>query len=156
MLGAALAVLWVTLSGRIHDQLTLTLGGVSIVLVIFLVHRMRLLDLETASFFRIPRLAAYWAWLGGEIVKANIAVARAVLKVDLDISPQLFRVYAPQRTDMGKTIFANSITLTPGTVTVDVDGDELVVHALLESMAEPSGFQDMGARATHATEGGAS
>jgi multicomponent Na+:H+ antiporter subunit E len=138
LISVALAGLWLTLSGR-TEPLLLALGAVSIGAVVLLLSRMAILDEETAAFHRLLPLARYWVWLGGEIVKANIAVARAVLKIDLDLSPRMIEVKAGQKSDFGRAVFANSITLTPGTVTVDIDGDELVVHALLESMADPSG-----------------
>lgn len=152
-LGLALAALWMSLSGR-TDGLLIILGAVSVFLCIVLVERMELLDGETAPFSRLPQALAYWAWLGGEIAKANVAVARAVLSAELDITPRLIRVRAPQKTDMGRTVFANSITLTPGTVTVEIEGDDFIVHALLDSMADPAGFREMAARAQRAMERG--
>lgn len=152
MLGVALAVLWATLSGR-TEGLLIILGAVSIIAVVALVAQMDLIDEETSAFHRIGSLALYWAWLAVEIMKANVAVARAVLSLDLDVTPRLFRVRASQKTDLGRTIFANSITLTPGTVTVDLDGGEFVVHALLDSMADPAGFEAMNRQVTRAAEG---
>ena len=151
-LGVALALLWVTLSGR-TDTLLIILGALSILLVVTVVGQMELIDGEASAFHRIVPLVLYWGWLGGEIVKANIEVARAVLRLDLDLTPRLFRVHASQSTDFGRAIFANSITLTPGTVTVDLDGGEFIVHALLDSMADPAGFEAMNQRVTQAAEG---
>lgn len=153
-LALALGILWITLSGRTHDQLTLTLGAVSIVVVVMITSRMGVIDGEGTAYYRIGSLLAYWVWLIGEIVKANIEVARAVLRADLDVTPRLFRVRAAQKTDLGRTIFANSITLTPGTVTVDIDGDDFIVHALLDSMSDPAGFEEMNRRAAASVEGG--
>lgn len=152
MIGVALAVLWFTLSGRTDPQL-LILGAISIVVVLVLLGRMAIIDHETAGQRRTVPLLLYWAWLGGEIFKANIAVARAVLRIDLDLSPMMVRVPAPQRTDFGRTIFANSITLTPGTVTVDVDDAGFLVHALIEPMADLAGFEEMSRRSSLAAEG---
>lgn len=150
----ALIALWVALSGRVTNGLLVMLGVGSIVFVIFLVERMAILDGETAPFSRLPQALRYWLWLGGEIVKANFAVARAVLRADLDITPRLFAISASQATDLGRTVFANSITLTPGTVTVSIDGDKLLVHALLDSMSDPAGFEEMDGRVRQAFEGG--
>lgn len=151
-IATALAALWFSLSGR-TEPLLLILGALSIVLVIGLLARMRIVDAETAALRRAFPLLGYWAWLAIEIVKANIAVARAVLRIDLDIAPQLIRVRAGQTSDFGRTIYANSITLTPGTVTVDIDGGDFIVHALLESMSDPAGFEEMNRRATLGAEG---
>jgi len=153
MLAVALAALWITLSGRIHDGLTLSLGGVSVLIVVFMVDRMRLIDDETSAFHRLPGLLTYWVWLGLEILKANLIVARAVLQPDLNVTPRLFRIRADQSTDFGRTLFANSITLTPGTVTVDIDGGNFIVHALLDSMSDPAGFEEMNQRCVVAAEG---
>ncbi len=66
----------------------------------------------------------------------------------LPINPCLFRVEATQREELGKVIYANSITLTPGTVTVDIDGDELVVHALSDSTKDDLETGEMDRRVT--------
>jgi multicomponent Na+:H+ antiporter subunit E len=154
LIGIALAALWFTLSGR-TEYLLLVLGAASIVVVVVLLGQMAIIDPETAGIRRILPLAIYWVWLGGEIFKANIAVARAILKIDLDLTPRMTRVRFDQSTDFGKTIFANSITLTPGTVTVAVEEREFVVHALLDSMTDPAGFEAMNRRVMQAAEGGA-
>ena len=82
------------------------------------------------------RWIPYAPWLLLEIIKSNLDVARAILSKDLKIQPQLVRVKASQKTDMGRVIYANSITLTPGTITLDVRGDEFLVHALLDATAD--------------------
>lgn len=151
LIAIVLAALWFTLSGR-TEPMMLALGGVSIAVVLVLAGRMGILDAETSGFRRPASILWYWAWLGAEVLKANLAVARAILKIDLELAPQLVKVRASQQTDYGRAIFANSITLTPGTVTVDVDGSELTVHALLASMADPAGFEDMDRRVTRAAE----
>jgi multicomponent Na+:H+ antiporter subunit E len=152
MIGVALAALWFTLSGRTDPKLVV-IGAISVLVVLLLISRMAIIDHETAGVRRAVPLLLYWLWLGGEIFKANLAVARAVLRIDLDLSPTLVRIPAPQRTDFGRAVFANSITLTPGTVTVEVDENEFLVHALLEPMADPAGFEAMSRRATLAAEG---
>ena len=58
----------------------------------------------------------------------------------------MIRIPAYQTTDLGKTIFGNSVTLTPGTVTVDVDQGSLVIHALTEALADETAIADMGER----------
>ena len=128
-------------------------GVVSIVLTLVLAVRMRIIDRETVPLAPAPRLFAYWSWLGREIVNANLAVLRLVMKPDLDVEPRLVRVPAEQRSDLGHAVFANSITLTPGTVTVDVEDDGFLVHALDTRFTDPRGFAEMGARADEATDG---
>ncbi len=131
-----------TLSGY-FKPLLLSLGVISIVLTLWIARRMRILDGETAPYMTIPQTLSYFSWLFIEIIKANIAVVRAVLSPDMAISPTLTRIPTPQKTDIGKAMFANSITLTPGTVSVDIQDDHILVHALLSEMSDPSDFADM-------------
>ena len=76
------------------------------------------------------RFIRTWPGLAVEIIRSNFDVARRILRPDLDISPVCFTVTATQTTAMGRVAYANSITLTPGTVTIDVDGNRFRVHAL--------------------------
>ena len=76
------------------------------------------------------RLPIYWCWLLVEIVKANFDVARRVLDPRLPIDPRLFETKMSQTSDLGRVIYANSITLTPGTISLDIGNDTILVHAL--------------------------
>jgi len=107
---------------------------------------MRILDEETAPYMTVVQTVIYLGWLFVEIVKANVAVVRAVLSPDMAVSPTLTRIPTPQKTDVGKVMFANSITLTPGTVSVDVQDDHILVHALLSEMSNPDDFDEMAKR----------
>jgi multicomponent Na+:H+ antiporter subunit E len=78
----------------------------------------------------LPGLAWYVPWLLVEIVKANVAVTRIVLDPRLPIEPTVVRVRPPFAGDLAVTTLANSITLTPGTITLDVDEGDLIVHSL--------------------------
>lgn len=128
----------------------LTLGGISIVLTLWIAKRMRILDAETAPYSTVLQTLIYFGWLFLEIVKANIAVVKAVLSPDMAVSPTLTRIPTPQKTDIGRVMFANSITLTPGTVSVDVQDDHILVHALLSEMSNPDDFAEMSERAAFA------
>ena len=128
----------------------LTLGVISIVLTLWIAKRMRILDSETAPYSTVLQGTAYFAWLFVEIVKANLAVVRAVLSPNMEVSPTLTRIPTPQKTDIGRVMFANSITLTPGTVSVDVQDDHILVHALLSEMSDPDDFADMSERSAWA------
>ena len=81
------------------------------------------------------RWIGYGPWLLWEIAKANWDVARIILKPSLPIKPRLMRIRASQKTDLAKVIYANSITLTPGTITLDVRDDKFLVHALSDEAA---------------------
>lgn len=128
----------------------LILGLISIVLTLWIAKRMRILDSETAPYMTAPQTISYFFWLFIEIVKANMTVVRAVLSPDMVVSPTLTRIPTPQKTDIGKVMFANSITLTPGTVSVDIQDDHILVHALLSEMSDPSDFAEMAERSAWA------
>ncbi len=145
----ALVATWLTLSGY-FKPLLLKLGVISICFVLFLCFRMRILDRETAAYGTLPRTLSYFVWLFVEIVKANMAVVRAVLSPSMEVSPKVVKVPAPQKTDIAKSMFANSITLTPGTVSVNMESDHILVHALLSEMSDPADFAEMGVRSAWA------
>jgi multicomponent Na+:H+ antiporter subunit E len=113
---------------------------------ILLGRRAGVLDEEGSPIGLVPRIVGYWYWLAVEIGKANIAVARQVLAVTPKLSPKIVRVPMPPRTNAGRATFANSITLTPGTVSIDVSENEIVVHALTEELADIAAMTVMGER----------
>ena len=125
----ALAGVWLLLSGH-YDPLILTFGVFSCALVTYLALRFRLVDPESYPLHMGWRLVAYWGWLIVEIVKANYDVARRVLDPRLPIDPRLFETKMSQTSDLGRVIYANSITLTPGTISLDLGDDRILVHAL--------------------------
>ena len=145
----ALAATWWTLSGYTKPIL-LTLGAISLGLVTLMASRMRIMDRETAPYLTVPQTLIYFGWLFVEIIKANVAVVRAVMNPDLEVSPTLVKVPAGGKSDIAKTMFANSITLTPGTVSVNVEDDHILVHALLSEMSEPEDFDEMADRSAWA------
>ena len=131
-LGVTLYVTWLLLSG-VYQTLWFVLGVISCAICVGIALRMDVVDRETYPVHLSIILPRYWLWLIKEIVLANIDVTKRILSPRLPLNPQLFRVKASQHNDLGKVIYANSITLTPGTVTVDIDGDEFVVHALSDA-----------------------
>jgi multicomponent Na+:H+ antiporter subunit E len=135
VLGLVLFGVWLLWSGH-TEPLLLAMGAVSTVLVVAIVVRMRLVDEEGAPIGLPARAFRFLPWLFWQIAKANVDVARRILNPRLPIHPALIRVKAGQRRDVGRVIYANCITLTPGTVSVDVEGDEIVVHALSREAAE--------------------
>ena len=142
-LGATLFGLWLLLSGH-FEPLLLILGLASVALVVWIARRMDVIDHEGHPIGLTPRILLYWPWLIWEIVKANIDVMRRILDPALPISPTVVRVPASQKTELGTVIYANSITLTPGTVTIDLEGNDLIVHAFSEdgAIALESGEMD--------------
>lgn len=144
-LGISLFLIWLLWSGH-YDSLTLGFGVASCVLVVLLSARLGVIDREGHPIHLLLRLLTYGPWLIWAIVKANLDVAGRILKPGLPISPQLIRVKASQKSDLGKVIYANSITLTPGTVSVDVDGGEILVHAISREAAADVETGDMDRR----------
>lgn len=145
----ALFATWLTLSGY-FKPLLLSLGVISIVLTVWMARRMRIIDHETAPYLSTPLTLTYFVWLFVEIIKANIAVIKAVLSPGLEISPTLTKIPTPQNSDIGKVMFANSITLTPGTVSVSMEDDHILVHALLSEMSASEDFEEMSRRSAQA------
>jgi multicomponent Na+:H+ antiporter subunit E len=127
----ALFILWLLLSGYL-DLLLLGFGAFSCALAVLLTWRAQVIDPEELHLneYLRPRLLAYLLWLVREIVKSNIEVARCILDPRLPISPILISLQPSQRNELGQVIYANSITLTPGTITTYLSHGRLEVHAL--------------------------
>ena len=87
------------------------------------------------------------------VTTANIPVVRIAMAPDLNIKPVMTRVAVSAKSDMARTTYANSITLTPGTVTVEVEETGFLVHALTEEFADQDAFRDMERRSIEAVEG---
>ena len=130
-LALALAAFWGLNSGH-TSTLMLSLAGLSILFVLYMVRRMDVVDHESAPVHLSLKLPGYCVWLSKEIILANISVVKHIWLGNNSISPTMTMVDASQKTDIGKVIYANSITLTPGTVAVDLEGDQILVHALLQ------------------------
>lgn len=92
------------------------------------------------------RAVIYWPWLAIEIVKANIDVAKRVFSADPNISPTVFTVKSSQKTELGQVIYANSITLTPGTTTMDIDKSTFVVHTIAKDVGDDLSAGEMDRR----------
>mgnify|MGYP001096703108 CR=1 FL=1 len=127
--------LWVLLSGH-FDPLLLSLGVVSTVVTVLLALRMDVIDHESHPVHLTLRLLRFWWFLAREIVSANLDVLRRILKPGRSISPQMVDLPVPQHSDLGRVIYANSITLTPGTVTVRLNRDTVTIHALSREAAD--------------------
>jgi len=97
---------------------------------------MSVVDEEGHPVHLVLRAITYWPWLLWEIAKSAINVTLIILNPRLPISPTVIKIKAGQKTGLGVSIFANSITLTPGTISVDVVGGEILVHALSKSGAD--------------------
>ncbi len=144
-LAAVLAALWLGISG-VYKPHILSLGAASVLLVVWLSARMEVAGSEHNPVLYSWRLPVYWGWLLWQIVTANIHIARLVIQPDR-IKPRVFRAPVPQKTAVAKVTYANSITLTPGTVTLQLEDEFVEVHAIDDHSA--AGVEDgsMAARA---------
>lgn len=141
---------WLLWSGHytLEHTLVLAMGILSCAFVVYLAGRLSIVDEEGYSIHLIWSLALYIPWLLWAIIKANIDVAKRILSPRLPIAPRIVRVTGTQKTDLCRVIFANSITLTPGTVSLDLDEENIVVHALTEEAADDVQSGDMDRRVT--------
>ena len=142
--------LWLLLSGYFDVPLLLVFGALSCALVVFVAWRVEKLDPEERPF-RLKlglQTILYWPWLVWQIVLANLDVAKRILDPQLPISPTMITLKPTQRSEMGQVIYANSITLTPGTITTSLSEGVLEVHALTRAGAESLLEGDMDRRVT--------
>lgn len=144
-LGAVAFALWLLLSGH-YVPLLIGLGLASSFAVVLIARRMDVIDHESQPLHVTWRALSYFPWLLIEIVKSAIDVSRAILSPRLALRRRLLEVPADQGHDLGRVIYANSITLTPGTVTIDTEGATLIVHCLTETAAAGLASGDMGRR----------
>lgn len=154
-LAVFLSLLWLLLSGHWSDPLLLGLGAASVLLVVFIARREEVADREGYPVHLVPRAVLYWPWLLKEIVVANIDVAKAILRSPMAIAPTVFTVTGSQKSELGRVIYANSITLTPGTITTRVDGDHLQIHSLTWIDVDGREEDEMDRRCTWVEQGGA-
>ena len=133
----------------------LALGAGSIAAVGWITHRMDAIDQETHPIHLAGKALSYFPWLLLEIVKANIDVAKAIINPNMPIEAKILRVDGSQHTDIGLVTYANSITLTPGTVTIWDDGTRRDVHALTPAAADSLLSGEMDRRVTKLEGSGA-
>lgn len=161
-LSTILAALWLLLSG-IFEPLLLGLGALSIAVTVWLAHRMDVIDHEGHPIhLAFHTLLIYWPWLAWQIIKSNWDMARVILNPKMPIHPHVFDTKATQRTEVGRTTYANSITLTPGTVTLATEPDgTFTIHVITDYARESVEELEMDRRCTalersgnYATEGG--
>lgn len=153
LLTIALIAMWAVLSDKLDNMLIVSFGAFAIVFAMAMAFRMKLIDADTVPFPRLPQFLAYWGWLGDQIVRSNIYVVKTVMRPNLDIQPVMTRVPVKLHSDLARATFANSITLTPGTVTVEVEETGFLVHGLSVDLVAQEGLRDMEARARQAAEG---
>ena len=133
-LAIALFVFWLALSGH-YTPMLIVIGGLCAIGCTLAAARIRIVDAEGYPIEWLGAWATYFPWLICEIAKSAWSVTKIVLAPGLPISPAMTVVSASQHSSVGVATFANSITLTPGTITVAVNGNVLTVHSLVRDGA---------------------
>jgi multicomponent Na+:H+ antiporter subunit E len=131
------AVVWLLLSGH-YSALILSFGAVSLLIVIWFMWRMDRVDESLGVLPMRPRMLYYLLWLMWQVVLSNIDLVRRIWDPALPIRPTWQRLDIKVTSSLAKTLYANSITLTPGTLTTDVREDHFMVHSLT-----PDGIEDL-------------
>lgn len=135
VIGLLLFAMWLLLSGH-YNMLLLSFGMISTIITLYLSSRLCMIDREGHPIHILWKMLQYIPWLLWKIVVSNIDVARLILSSKANINPAHTWIYTRQTSDLGKVIYANSITLTPGTIAIDVKDDQIEIHALTADTIE--------------------
>ena len=114
----------------------MALAVASVLVVVLISRRMDVIDHEGHPIHLGWRSIFYWPWLFWEILKSNVQIARVILGRPMPILPAVIKVKGSQKSELGHVIYGNSITLTPGTVTIGLERGVLTVHALTKGTAD--------------------
>lgn len=133
---AILAAFWLVLSGH-YTAFLLAAGAASIALVVWISQRMEIVDEEQPIHLTLS-LPRYVAWLAVQMLVAAMRVARLIWSARPALRPVVGQVPAENMSHLAQTIYANSITLTPGTLAMTVDDASVEVHSL-----QPAGLDDL-------------
>lgn len=144
---AFLYLFWLALSGFFTPFL-LAAGFGSALAVVWVARRMDVLDREGHPIDMGLAVLLYWPWLLKEVAKSAWDVTRIILDPKLPISPTLVRFEPSQKTQVGLVLHAQSITLTPGTITIEATPGEFLVHGLTRSAARATVGSEMDQRVT--------
>lgn len=132
---------WIIFNGRVTVEIVLFGVVIAVLIFAFICRFMDYSISKELKFYKKAPLFCKYVWLlVKEIIKANISVCRMILTRKEIMEPVIVKVHTNLRTEIARVILANSITLTPGTITVSVTERELLVHCLDKSLAE--GMED--------------
>jgi len=134
-LAIVLFAFWLALSGH-YTTLLITIGVICVLGIVALSVHMELVDEESHPIHLALPSLLYWPWLIWQIILSAWGVARIIVDPRLPISPTMIRVTPTQKTGVGVHVYANSITLTPGTISVEVNRHEILVHAITSANAQ--------------------
>jgi multicomponent Na+:H+ antiporter subunit E len=143
----ALFLFWLALSGH-YTPMLIAVGAASAITCGLVAVRMGIADREGHPIHLAGRFVTFFPWLLCEIAKSAWAVTKIIVNPALPISPTMTRVQASQKSSLGVVTYANSITLTPGTITTGVKANVLTVHALVREGALDLEAGGMDARVT--------
>ena len=139
--------LWLILSGH-YTPFFLITGFVCTVFVVLLSMRMDIIDHDYQPLMFGWKLLLFFPWLIYQIILSNLMVTRCILSPRSGITPVVVNLKGSQTSELGKMVYANSITLTPGTLTMNVEGSDFEVHALLKDAADDLAQGEMNRRIT--------
>jgi multicomponent Na+:H+ antiporter subunit E len=143
-----LTIFWLLLSGYWTNPLILALGAASVALATWIAMRIeKKYAFKDKGVAILLRQHTFWPWLTMEIIKSNIAVLKCIwMPKKYPISPIIRQLQMAPETRIARTLYANAITLTPGTVAIEVRDKEILVYALLEEAMEDLEGGEMGRR----------
>ncbi|MCK9275125.1 MAG: Na+/H+ antiporter subunit E [Syntrophales bacterium] len=146
---AILIIFWAVLSGK-FDAFHMTLGILCSLVIAWLSHDLLFANVRIGDIrVIVQRFLIYIPWHLYQIFLSNFHVAYLALSPRMPIQPEIIRFKTKLESDISWVAFANSITLTPGTVTVDIEGNEFVVHALSKKVADDLNAGEMEDRIAH-------
>lgn len=132
-----LFLIWIMFNGAVTTEIVVFGLVISAIILFFMCkflgHSMKQ---ELLIYALTPQIIVYMLVLIREVVFANAATARLLLIPKIETEPKVFSFKSDLKTDFCKTMLANSITLTPGTITVDVENDKYTIHCLDPELAE--------------------
>lgn len=137
-----LSVFWLLLSGYIEPMM-LSFGAVSVVIVLLALKRMDAVDHEPRGISINHQTVHYFLWLLGQIFSSSLLVTKLIWGSSNKLSPSLAKIQAKNVPPNKRVLYANSITLTPGTLSVDLEDEDITVHALQQSSIEELEQGDM-------------
>lgn len=141
-----LFVLWLLMSGLFGKWLIVLFGFLSSVFAVYMLRRMDSVDGDKLSINLKPvEFIRYNVWLMGEVAKASWSVTKLIVKNE-PLRQHLFYTPYTSKSDLAQVMFANSITLTPGTISVEAEPGRFLVHAVNYSDDDPDALADMDAR----------
>jgi multicomponent Na+:H+ antiporter subunit E len=149
-----LFVLWILFSGKL-GAFHLGVGAASVAFLFWLESRLPAFRSEGQKGLRFFPSLGYLFWLLWQMVRSAWYVAGKILGPKDALEPRMLRVRCPMPSQVNAVVLANSITLTPGTLTVDLEGDELLIHALTADTERDVLDGEMAQRVARLSEGGA-